>query len=210
MRPEWKKSKPAHVTIRLKVKKTRTEEVHAAVRLALAGLKESRDDFRVTDYVLEDGHLHFAVEADGQDAFDSGIRALTIRLAKRINTALGRRGRLFDDRHHRRQLATPTETRNCLGYIVMNHRKHAVDRNWNVSKSGELDPFSSGEWFDGWSRSMPPSAEPPVVQSPRTWLRATGWKKLGLIDPASIPGSKRRSSAWKPTKQALADLDRWQ
>lgn len=208
-RPAWKKSQPAHVTIRLKVKDTRNERVHAAVRLALAGLKEARDDFRVTDYVLEDGHLHFNVEADSAAAFDSGMRGLAIRLAKRINAALRRRGRLFDDRHHRRQLATPTETRNCLGYIVMNHRKHAAERNWPVAKDGELDPYSSGEWFDGWSRALPPSDEEPVVHLPKTWLRAMGWRKVGLIDPSHVPGKGARSGSWRPTKRALADLQRW-
>lgn len=211
LRPKWKRSQPAHVTIRLNVKNTRNERVHSAVRLALAGLKEARRDFRVTDYVLEDGHLHFNVEADSAAAFDSGMRALAIRLAKRINAALKRRGKLFDDRHHRRQLATPTETRNCLAYIVMNHRKHAAERNWPVSKAGELDPYSSGEWFDGWSRSSGnTSGTDPVVHEPKTWLRTTGWRLRGLIDPASIPGRGPRSSTYKPTRKALADLDRWQ
>ncbi len=209
VRPRWKKSEPAHVTIRLREKRTRTEPVHAAVRLALAGLKESRTDFRLTDYVLEDGHLHFTVEADSPAAFDSGMRSLAIRLAKRINAALRRRGRLFDDRHHRRQLSTPSETRNCLAYIVMNHRKHAAERNWNVARAGEIDRFSSGEWFEGWSIAPPPSAEPPVVHSPKTWLRQTGWRKRGLINPSEIPGGRRRASgSWRPTRKALADLHR--
>lgn len=210
VRPKFKKALPTHVTIRLGVKNTRNENVHAAVRLALAGLKDARSDFRVTDYVLEDGHLHFSVEGDSAAAFDSGMRALSIRLAKRINAALKRRGKLFDDRHHRRQLSTPTETRNCLAYIVMNHRKHAAEKNWNVSKTGEIDRYSSGEWFDGWTRSPKPSESEPVVHAPKTWLRTTGWRLRGLIDPASIPGRGPRSSSFKPTKKALADLHRWQ
>ena len=207
-RPEWKKGKPGHVTVRFREKRTRTVDVHRAVRQALAGLKVQRQDFRVIDYGLEEGHLHATVEADSAEAFDSGMRSLAIRLAKRINAALRRHGRLFDDRHHRRQLSTPLETRNCVAYVLLNHRKHAAERNWNVSTAGEMDPFSSGEWFDGWKSPPPASQEASVVHAPRTWLRSVGWRRRGLIARSETPGPRARSTSWKPTKMALADLYR--
>jgi hypothetical protein len=61
------------------------------------------------------------------------------------------------------------------------HWRHAI----------EPDPLSSSWWFDGFrtpSSQPPPSGPPPVVAA-RTWLLRTGWRRHGLIDPTTIPGT---------------------
>lgn len=60
-----------------------------------------------------------------------------------------------------------------------------------------LDPASSARWFDGWKRPAPgadelsalspPGARAPVARA-RTWLLTAGWRRLGLLDPADVPG----------------------
>jgi hypothetical protein len=82
-----------------------------ALHQVLADLREVRPNFRVIAFSLQHDHLHILVEADSPKAFASGIRAFAIRAGKRLNQALGRTGRLFADRHHRRVLRTPTEVR---------------------------------------------------------------------------------------------------
>ena len=57
-----------------------------------------------------------------------------------------------------------------------------------------LDGASSGLWFDGWKGRGPPVGryadcyrEPEVAQA-RSWLLAKGWRRIGLVDPAEVPG----------------------
>ena len=57
-----------------------------------------------------------------------------------------------------------------------------------------LDGASSGLWFDGWKGRGPPPGRyadadrPPEVAAPRTWLLSKGWRRIGLVDPAEVPG----------------------
>jgi hypothetical protein len=57
-----------------------------------------------------------------------------------------------------------------------------------------LDPASSARWFSGWrpqglARVVGQStADPPAVSPAHTWLLAVGWRRLGLLDPAEVPG----------------------
>ena len=61
---------------------------------------------------------------------------------------------------------------------------------------------SSGLWFDGWKgRSPPPFGRYPdqhrrcEVAEPRTWLLEKGWRRIGLVDPAELPGKWPRQWA---------------
>ena len=132
------------------------------------------------------------VEADSPNAFASGIRAFAIRAGKRLNQALGRTGRLFADRHHRRVLRTQAEVRAALAYVLLNHRRHAAQGVGPLEPRG-VDPFSSGAWFTGWKEAVPLPADPPVVQKPRTWLGAVGWKRKGRISLSEVPGDLGRA-----------------
>jgi hypothetical protein len=63
--------------------------------------------------------------------------------------------------------------------------------NWakHVPGASGADPCSSAAWFDGWKDGFsrgPPDADAPVVP-PSTWLAATGWRRLGLIDVHETP-----------------------
>jgi hypothetical protein len=48
------------------------------------------------------------------------VRGLAIRVARAVNRALGRRGRVFADRYHARALTTPRAVRHALVYVLMN------------------------------------------------------------------------------------------
>ena len=42
-----------------------------------------------------------------------------------VNALVGRRGKFWRERYHRRDLASPRQFRNALVYVTFNRRKHA-------------------------------------------------------------------------------------
>ena len=81
----------------------------------LGALRQSkRPDFCIAHYSIQDNHVHLLVEADTKAALSSGMRGLMIRLARRVNRLLFRRGRFWADRWHGHALKSPREVRNAL------------------------------------------------------------------------------------------------
>jgi hypothetical protein len=148
------------------------------MRNALAAASTER--FRVLHFSVQADHLHLLVEADEPPRFERGVRGLAIRVAKAVNRALGRRGRVWGDRYHARQLRTPREVRNALVYVLNNFRKH-------VRGARGIDRRSSARWFDGWRGKVAPPTEPSPVASGRTWLWRVGWRRHGLVDVDEAP-----------------------
>ncbi|MDE0190974.1 MAG: hypothetical protein OXQ90_06425, partial [Gammaproteobacteria bacterium] len=57
-------------------------------------------------------------------------------------------------------------------------------------------------WFDGWKGKSPPRLGKYAdafrrceVAEARTWLLEKGWRRIGLVDPAEMPGTRRRRQA---------------
>ncbi len=98
------------------------------------------------------------------------MQGLSTSIARTMNRELGRKGRFFADRYHARVLATPTEVRNALVYVLHNAKHHG-------KRYRGVDPFSSGWWFD-WI-DFEPIENPPPIAAPRTWLLSKGWQKAG-------------------------------
>src|SRR6185503_20762307 len=90
------------------------------------------------------------VEARDPRELARALQGLCIRMAKGLNRVMGRKGTVFADRYHARSLATPTEVRRALVYVLGNGRKH-LTRVGHRLPSSWLDPFSSAAWFDGWT-----------------------------------------------------------
>jgi REP element-mobilizing transposase RayT len=182
-----------HATLRVArvLSPLRTKLKLRAVKTSIRDTGNTRGDFRVVHFSLQNTHLHLLVEAADKDALSRGLRALQIRIARRLNRLAGRTGRVFGDRYHARALATPRETRHALAYVLLNGRHHSR----HGSRAAVLDPCSSAAGFDGWSRpcALPPGyteAEPITATAPpKTWLLRIGWKKYGEISPDEVPGS---------------------
>ena len=151
--------------------------VHAALGLA------QRGDFRVAEFSVQDTHIHLLVEASSHAALLSGARGLQIRLARAINRATGRRGRVMGDRYHVRALRTPREVRICLAYVLHNFTKH------QPGAPTLLDPCSSAGSFDGYHEQNCPSERDAAARPPRTWLLRVGWRRHGLLSPTERPRS---------------------
>ena len=101
---------------------------------------------------------------------------------------------MLADRFHHVVKRTPTEVRRALAYVLLNARKHFRQRR-RREPPVVLDGASSGLWFDGWKGRGPPagryadSNRELEIAPARSWLLAKGWRRIGLIDPAEVPGA---------------------
>jgi REP element-mobilizing transposase RayT len=128
----------------------------------VAALREARERFglRVVHFSVQGNHLHLLVEADGADSLSRGMQGLAIRLARALNRAGARSGKVFADRYHAHVLASRREVAFALRYVLQNFRHHLRE---DVAPKG-ADPCSSAAWL---MVSLPDDA--PVVRA-RTWL----------------------------------------
>jgi len=183
-RPAHQPSYPEHLTWRCLagLGSLRGAAVFPAIVGALAAHRAAGVAFRVVHFSVQDDHLHLIVEATDAPALRAGAQGLGVRLARAINRALGRRGRVFDDRFHNRPLRTPREVRFALAYVLQNFKKH------QVRVPTRLDPCSSAMWFDGFRELGPASlASRAPVHAPRTWLARVGWRRHGLVSVREAP-----------------------
>jgi putative transposase len=160
--------------VRPEIASLRGQDLFPAVRAALAAA--SKPAFRLVQFSVQSDHVHLLVEGADKTTLALGLRGLAIRVARAINRALHRTGRVWSDRYHARALRTPREVRHGLVYVLMNFRKHLRHQPFGV------DPCSSAPWFDGFRRPPPgPPPDDPPVAAPRSWLAGTGWRRHGLI-----------------------------
>ena len=176
-RAEHRADHPVHVTMRRAkgLPSLRSDRLHRLVREAVRAT--DRDDFRIVHYSVQADHLHIIVEAETATALTNGMRSFAVRVAMRVNhrVLLRRRGRVWGDRYHRRELTTPSEVRNVLVYVLNNHLKHGE---YDV---GLIDPCSTAPWFDRWMhRREPKPPDRPAAKPPSTWLLEKGWSTAGL------------------------------
>jgi REP element-mobilizing transposase RayT len=188
---------PTHVTLRMHedVPSLRSLPIVAEIERTFAqGC--TRPGFRLVHYSLQGNHAHLVVEAQDREALGRGMKAIGARLARAVNRVAKRSGPVLADRYHSRLLKSPTEVHRALRYVLLNARKHLRKRvGKGTAARVMLDPASSARWFDGWNlakqtvdRTRPPAGGKPPVARARTWLLAKGWRRLGLLDPADVPG----------------------
>jgi REP element-mobilizing transposase RayT len=146
-----------------------------------------RFGLRIVHYSVQSDHLHLIVEIDDPQSFSRAIQGLAVRVAKKLNALMGRRGKVFADRFHDRVLATPRQVRNALAYVLCNARKHGRA----LSQRGWRDPFSTAALFTGWARVAAERDEQTELsmREPRTWLLRVGWRRAGgPLDVDHRPG----------------------
>jgi REP element-mobilizing transposase RayT len=186
-----------HVTLRVRRylgslrRRDVATEILAAFRDATADATRTRT-FRVIHFSIQPDHLHLIVEASSNVALGRGLQGLVSRLARRINRRLRRRGQVFADRYHGRALATPSEVRNAVVYVLTNAAKHAEPiPDLGTAPVRGLDPCSSAYWIDGWDVPPPPQRSSAPVVSPQTWLLRVGWRQRGSIPRDAAPAAAR-------------------
>jgi REP-associated tyrosine transposase len=196
-RPTLASRFPVHVTLRLRpnLPSLRRLAVRRVIESAFLAAKD-RNGLRLIQYSIQSNHLHLVVEANDRASLSRGLQGLLVRLARGLNRLWGRKGSVFSDRFHAHILRTPREVRAALAYVLLNARKHGIP-------IVGLDPYSSGEWFDGWRDAR--VADPPEIldlrtplSAARTWLLREGWRRHGLIPLAAVSGALPASPAPAP------------
>ena len=125
------------------------------------------------------------VEADSREALARGMKSFSVRANRLFNGAMGRkRGRVWGDRYHRRDLKSPRQVRHALVYCLNNYKKHL-----GISRGEQnIDLCSSARWFRGWHRQRTADdGERPTEQPTQFLLTTLWWQKHGLINPGEAP-----------------------
>ena len=143
-----------------------------------------RFGFRVLEYSVQSNHVHLICEAEDRRALSRGMQGLLIRIARGLNKAWGRSGKVFADRYHETILKSPKQVRNAIVYVLQNARKHVRGRAVRA-----LDAFASGLWFDGWRKRPPMPVDIPdrPTAAAHTWMLREGWRRHGLLRRADRP-----------------------
>jgi len=192
-RPAHARGVPAQITLRRAkgLPSLRTGVLHALLKRSIAETR--REDFRIVHYSVQHDHVHLIVEADDQKALSTGMRSFAIRASKRVNRdgLRRKRGAVWGDRYHRRDLPSPTEVRYSLVYVLANGVKHGV------VERGTIDPCTSGPWFEGWVTPLVAPIEPRPTEPPSTWLLRDGWSDVhpGFLFPSEAPKAAARPVA---------------
>jgi REP element-mobilizing transposase RayT len=179
-RREHERRCPLHVTLKVRrhVYQLRSRRCASVIHRALLA-KLDYPAGRIAQFSIQRDHVHLLVEADDRRALARLVQGLAIRIAKRLNRVMGKRGAVFADRYHSRLLRTPTEVRNTLVYVLQNARTHLVQFGHKLPAAWTDDEFSSAPWFGGWATAGRPPRDPPPVAAARTWLLGVGWLRRG-------------------------------
>jgi REP element-mobilizing transposase RayT len=198
-RARFGQSVPQHVTLRIRDGLSSLRR-HHAVRIVRRAIQAGghRDTFRIVQFSVQSNHLHLIVEASGAMPLARGMQGFEVRLARKLNRAMHRKGKLFAERYHARALRSPREVRNALRYVLCNARHHAAARGERISPRW-IDPFSSAAWFDGWAKRVDLSdpdvcellAMAPPTAAATVWLLVEGWRRHGPIAFDAVPGRIR-------------------
>ena len=179
---------PVHVTVKLRrgLPSIRDTWTFGIVSEAVGAAQERAGrlgaGFRIAHYSVQVDHVHLIVEASDRLHLSRGMQGFQVRLARALNRAWGRKGRVFADRYHDHVLETPTQVRNALRYVLKNGRHHG-----NETGRGRPDPYSSGESWDGWSDYRAPQSVASFVLPALTWLLRTGWRRAGPVELEPAP-----------------------
>ena len=116
---------PLHVVLSVvdDLPSLRTRRCMTAIRKAFYGSR-NRFGLRLTEFCVQRNHIHLVAEADNRRALLRGMQGFSIRVARQLNAALGRKGKVLADRYHVEVLDSFVRIRHCLAYVLNNERRH--------------------------------------------------------------------------------------
>ena len=139
---------PVHVGLKVAadISNLRHPDLFGPLREAIyAG--SDRLGMRIIHFSVIEDHLHFIVEAEGVEALARGMQGLAVRLARRINKVLGRRGKVFTIATSPGCSARP---RRCAFAFLMCSKTNFATTGSEASCTGH----------GGWTTARPGSASP--------------------------------------------------
>jgi REP element-mobilizing transposase RayT len=192
-RPEEPGRFPQHVTVRV-VEGLEPLASERYLKIIRRAVRDShKGGFRICEFNVLGNHLHLITEAADKDALARGLQGFEVSVARRLNSALMRSGKLFAQRYHARYLKSPREVRNALRYVLLNRKHHEAEKRFSKYW---IDPWSSAAWFTGWAQPVradePWKRELLALDAPTAkatvWLLTDGWKRHGLLRFDERPG----------------------
>lgn len=156
-RPAVDPRRPHHVTVRMRrgAWNLRSQRCFRPIVRALRAVRREREGFRVVHFSVQGNHMHLVTEASDRRSMTNGMRALLIRIAKRLNRVMGKTGRLYADRFHERILRSRNDTLNVVRYVLGNHARHLAQVG-KAHLAAVIDPFSSADASLDHPREGPP------------------------------------------------------
>ena len=178
-RPLHKSAHPVHLTLRARRDVGaffRTQLLFPIVERAIRATNcvDGGSAFRIVHFSVQTNHVHLIIEANDKVAMRRGAAGLSVRAARAINRAMGRRGSIWADRYHTLTMTTPRHVRNTIVYVLFNIKKHQPG-------AAGLDACSSAPWFDGFAKAVSARDGPP--------------RDRAAPSPARVRSSNRRSCA---------------
>src|SRR5688572_15407288 len=87
--------------------------------LVLRQMRRLNDElFQIVHFSIQSNHLHLIAEARDRAAAMRKLSGFMVSFAKRLNAMLGnRRGKVWADRHYRRDVVTAREMNAVLRYV---------------------------------------------------------------------------------------------
>jgi len=161
-RPRLSRYHPVHITWRVLsgIWNLRGPKCFAEIARAFARGCDRRG-FRLIHFSVQGNHLHLIAEATDEVRLSRGLQGLAVRIARGVNRAMGRTGKVFEGRYHEHVLRTVSETAHAVAYVVGNFARHALRRGVAVAV-GRPDRCSSA--------AATVASAPPLVATPQTWL----------------------------------------
>ena len=107
---------PAHVNLKYRIS-IRNKDFLRILKRAI--LNSRKKGLRIIHYSVQSNHIHFIIEAGNNLNLESGMRSLTVTMAKGLN-----KGKVQLQRYHLHVLKSVKETKNAVRYVVFNEQKH--------------------------------------------------------------------------------------
>lgn len=142
-RETFDRTLPALVTLRMakSVYNLRSQRSFNVLKRALSGGKD-RFGTRIIHFSVQGNHIHLIVETPGKDSLFRAMKGLGVRVARKMNGMMGRRGRVIGDRYHAGLLRSHRQAVRAVHYVRENHRKHFAKKDdWRTGTT--IDDFSS-------------------------------------------------------------------
>ena len=170
-RPPLARYHPVHVTTRVRNGVGNLRE-YARTQIIEQAFTQARLRFgmRIVHWSIQGTHLHLIVEVESREALARGMRALGIRLARRLNSLIGRKGPVVVDRYHTHVLRSPREVARAVRYVVRNLFLHMGIKEAKLGDWRFIDPQSSAFYAEAPEQWQP-------QMEPRTWLLRVGWRR---------------------------------
>lgn len=116
VREKVNKKTPLHINFRYKTQ-IRNKEALRVLKRAI--LNARAKGLMVIHYSLQSNHIHIIVESVNNAVLTTGMRSLTVTIAKGI-----KKGKIQLERYHLHVLKSVQEAKNAIRYVLFNQQKH--------------------------------------------------------------------------------------